>query len=215
MIIIILLAFKTPFRNPLVAKLDELKRGKAQLVIKSVGATVFVLLMYNIYSLSLIRRRSDPVNSPSDVIVAYHIFEAYLMGFSLIFLLAINTLHQYIKEVIVITETIRATKKQNQAYENCMKKSAHDADIKRQDIYKLQTEITNLESEYSEKDQTVKLLRADASEVKRILESGFEEYDQLLAYNKDLQEQLQSVNERLAQSSSTKSVFFSWDRWGL
>ncbi|KAJ0697556.1 putative B-cell receptor-associated protein [Helianthus annuus] len=81
MIIIILLLFETPFRNPLVLRLDQFKIGKPQLAVKSFGATLFVAMMYNIYSVFELRRRFvDAVDSSNHILLAYHMFVAYLMG---------------------------------------------------------------------------------------------------------------------------------------
>ncbi|KAI3803564.1 hypothetical protein L1987_31720 [Smallanthus sonchifolius] len=215
-ILILLLLFETPFRNPLIVRLDEFKRGRAQLVVKSIGATVFAVVMYNIYSVLDIRSRSvDAFNSPNHVIIAYRTLEAYLMGFSLMLLVVIDGVHKYIKELVMVTESIRAAKKEKRACENCMKKTADEAEIVRKDISRLKTEIANLESECSLKEKAVQLERADSNALKDKLEGLFDEYYRLLAYNKDLNDQLQCVNERLAQSDGKKSVFFSWDRWGL
>ncbi|KAI7729258.1 hypothetical protein M8C21_002197, partial [Ambrosia artemisiifolia] len=152
-----------------------------------------------------IRRRFvtfvNAVDSPDHIVLAYHMIEACLMGFSLFLLVTVNSLHQYIKEVIMVKETIRAAKKQNQAYEDCMKKSAEEAEIIRKDISRLKTEIANLESECSLKEQAAQLLRADSSILKNKLEGCLEKYDRLLTYNKDLKEQLQGVNERSSHSN--------------
>ncbi|KAF5787279.1 putative B-cell receptor-associated protein 29/31 [Helianthus annuus] len=216
MIIIILLLFETPFRNPLVLRLDQFKIGKPQLAVKSFGATLFVAMMYNIYSVFELRRRFvDAVDSSNHILLAYHMFVAYLMGFSLFLLVTVNSLHRYIKEVVMVTEIIRATKKQNRAYENCMKKRAEEAETIRKDISRLKTDIINLESECSMKEQAVQLLRAESSTLKDRLEGCLVEYDRLLTYNKDLREQLQGVNGRSSHSDGIISAFFSWDRWGL
>ncbi|GJT33942.1 B-cell receptor-associated protein 31-like protein [Tanacetum coccineum] len=81
---ILLLLFKTPLRKLLIIGLDRAKRGRAPLVVKSVGATVFVIMMYNVYSVTEIQSRPvEAVVNPTDqIILAYHMLEASLMGFS-------------------------------------------------------------------------------------------------------------------------------------
>ncbi|KAL8189201.1 hypothetical protein R6Q57_028767 [Mikania cordata] len=231
MMMILLLLFETPFRNPLLVRLDEWKRGRSQLTVKSVLSAVFVVIMYNIYRVC-IRNRS--VDSADHVILAYRMFEAYIMDtlvtmcefcfqlhklqvlyFSLILLIAINSLHQCMKEFVMVTETIQAAKKQNRAYKHCIKKTEDEAKVVRKDISRLKTKITNLELDYSIKEQAVQLKRADSSALKTKLEGLFEEYDRLLAYNKDLKDQLQCANERSSGLVAKRSIFFSWDRWGL
>ncbi|KAI3724697.1 hypothetical protein L2E82_36483 [Cichorium intybus] len=80
MLTILLLLFKTPLRKLLIIGLDRAKRGRASLVVKSVTATFFVMMMYNVYSVMEIKRRPADVNNPTDqIILAYHMLEASLM----------------------------------------------------------------------------------------------------------------------------------------
>ncbi|KAJ9560907.1 hypothetical protein OSB04_006067 [Centaurea solstitialis] len=84
MVTILLLLFKTPLRKLLIIGIDRMKRGRAPLVVKSVGATVFVIMMYNVYSVTEIQSRPpDAVNPTDQIILAYHMLEASLMGNSL------------------------------------------------------------------------------------------------------------------------------------
>ncbi|KAI3502223.1 hypothetical protein L1887_30255 [Cichorium endivia] len=80
MLTILLLLFKTPLRKLLIIGLDRAKRGRAPLVVKSVTATFFVMMMYNVYSVMEIKRRPADVNNPTDqIILSYHMLEASLM----------------------------------------------------------------------------------------------------------------------------------------
>lgn len=81
MLTILLLLFKTPLRKLLIIGLDRAKRGTAPLIVKSVGATVFVIMMYNVYSVTEIQNRpADAINPTDQIILAYHMLEASLMG---------------------------------------------------------------------------------------------------------------------------------------
>lgn len=79
---ILLLLFKTPLRKVLIIGLDRAKRGRAPLVVKSVGTTVFIIMMYNVYSVTEIQGRTvETVANPTDqILLAYHMLEASLMG---------------------------------------------------------------------------------------------------------------------------------------
>lgn len=78
---ILLLLFKTPLRKFLIMALDRVKRGRAPLIVKSVAATVFVIMMYTVYSIRDIQSRPIDVLNPTDhVLLANHILEASLMG---------------------------------------------------------------------------------------------------------------------------------------
>ncbi|KAI3789484.1 hypothetical protein L2E82_02281 [Cichorium intybus] len=216
MMIILLLLFETPIREPLVAGLGGFKQGKAQLVVKSFGATVFLVMMYNIYTIVEIRSCSvNAVVSPNRVILAYHILEASLMGVSLFLLLIIDSLPQRMKKIISLTNTIKAERKQNQAYKDIDRKNAHLAKSIKEAISKLNTEMTKLESECGRKEKDIQSRKANSEDLKSQLQGLHVEYDHLLTENKDLKDQLQDIKEKLSHSSSKKIGFFSWDLWGL
>lgn len=216
LIIILLLLFKSPLEEPLLVRLDGLKRGRAQFVVKSVAATMFLVMMYILYRVVQIHSRSvDAIDSPNHAILAYHVLEATVIGFSLFLLLIIDSLHQYIRAVNVLTETLRAARRQNKAYENSKKKSADEAKLVKEKISRLKTEIKKLESECDRTEKEVESRKANSDALKSRLEGFLVDYDGLLADNKDLKDQLRDMNERLSHSGGKKFGFFSWDQWGL
>ncbi|KAL4588974.1 hypothetical protein LXL04_001875 [Taraxacum kok-saghyz] len=215
MIIILLLLLKTPLREPLIDVFDASKQGKAQLVVKSIGATVFIVMMYNIYT--VLEIRSCSVDSPNRVILVNRILEASLMGISLFLLLIMDSLHQHIKQVVMLKQTIMAINKQNQAFEDINIKNSHLAKSIKQDLSKLTTAMKKLESECDKKERDVQSRKANSSALKSQLEGLHVDYDYLLTENKDLKDQLRDINQKLSHSNSnTKNTsFFSWDQWGL
>lgn len=81
MALILLLMFKTPLRKLVIFTLDRVKRGRGPLVVKSVSATVFVIMMYNIYSVQEIYSRPLESFNPTDqVLLAHQILQASFMG---------------------------------------------------------------------------------------------------------------------------------------
>lgn len=81
MALILLLMFKTPLRKLVIFSLDRVKRGRGPLVVKSVAATVFVIMMYNIYSVQEIYSRPLESFNPTDqVLLAHQILQASFMG---------------------------------------------------------------------------------------------------------------------------------------
>ncbi|XP_024979891.1 uncharacterized protein LOC112516880 isoform X2 [Cynara cardunculus var. scolymus] len=206
----------SPLQERLLVELDGLKQGRAQLAVKSVTATVFVVMMYILYTVVQIHSRcGDAVDSPNRAILAYLVLEASLIGFSLFLLLIIDGLHQYTKEVNILTKTLSAAQKQNQAYEEGKKKSANEAKSVKEKISRLRTEIKKLELECDRKENEVESRKANSDALKSRLEGLLVEYDGLLADNKDLKDQLHDMNERWSHSGGKKSGFFSWDQWGL
>lgn len=93
MFVIASFLFKTPARKLVIVTLDRLKRGRGPVVVKTVAATLLVVLASSLYSIAKIRHRNldAPVANPTDQVLVYkHMLEASLMGkssFSLVYLL--------------------------------------------------------------------------------------------------------------------------------
>lgn len=83
MALILVLLFKTPLRKLVIMGLDRVKRGRGPIMVKTVGATVFVVLLSSVYSMTKIRKRwidEGAVNPTDQVLMAKHLLEATLMG---------------------------------------------------------------------------------------------------------------------------------------
>lgn len=83
MALILLLLFKTPLRKLIILSFDRIKRGRGPVVVKTIGATVFVVLTSSVYSLLNIQRRSidgAALNPTDQVLASKHLLEASLMG---------------------------------------------------------------------------------------------------------------------------------------
>lgn len=90
MFLILSFLFKTPARKLVIVTLDRVKRGRGPVVVKTVAATLLVVLASSLYSIAKIQRRSlnAPVVNPTDqVLVSKHTLEASLMGKLISFLL--------------------------------------------------------------------------------------------------------------------------------
>ncbi|KVH88983.1 B-cell receptor-associated protein 31-like [Cynara cardunculus var. scolymus] len=207
MVTILLLLFKTPLRKLLIIGIDRMKRGRAPLVVKSVGATVFVIMMYNVYSVTEIQSRPPDALNPTDqIILAYHMLEASLMGFSLFLSLMVDRLHHYIRELRILRKTVEAAKKQNRAAEDVKNKGADEVKILNEETSRLQSEIKRLQSEYETKVKEVKSAEANSIALKNQSEGFLLEYDRLLAENQNLRDQLRSIDECLSHSNGKKDT---------
>lgn len=79
--LILLLLFKTPLRKLLIMALDRVKRGRGPLVLQSVAATVFVIMVYTIYGIREMYSHPAETSNPTDqVFLAYQTLQASLMG---------------------------------------------------------------------------------------------------------------------------------------
>lgn len=83
------LLFKTPLRRLAVLALDCLKRGRGPVMVRTIAATVLVVLASSLHSMAKIRGRAEGELdgagvvglTPTDqVLLARHLLEASLMG---------------------------------------------------------------------------------------------------------------------------------------
>lgn len=79
--LILLFLFRTPLRKLIIMTLDRIKRGSGPLIVKSVAATVLVIMIYTVYSIKELESRpADSVNPTDQILLAHQILEAALMG---------------------------------------------------------------------------------------------------------------------------------------
>ncbi|CAL5038553.1 unnamed protein product [Urochloa decumbens] len=116
------LLFKTPLRKLAVLALDRLKRGRGPVMVRTVAATVLVVLASSLHSMAQIRGRAEGELdgagvvglTPTDqVLLARHLLESSLMGYSLFLALVIDRLHNYVKEIRRLKKNLEAVSKQN------------------------------------------------------------------------------------------------------
>lgn len=78
---IMLLLFRNPLRKLLIMGIDRAKRGRAPLVVKSVAATVFVIMMYYVYAVREMQSRPVESLNPTDqILLANYMLQGSLMG---------------------------------------------------------------------------------------------------------------------------------------
>lgn len=207
---IALLLFKTPLRKLMIMGLDRLKRGRGPLMVKTVGATVLVVLLSSLYSMFNIQKRGiedgGVVNPTDQVLMAKHLLEATLMGAVLFLALMIDRLHHYIRELRVRRKTMEAVKKQSRGSDDG--KAAHSEEIRamEEETTKLRAEINRLESELKSKTKEVDGAEANVSALRKQSEGFLLEYDRLLEENQNLRNELQSWDRRLSHSGSKKNM---------
>ncbi|PRQ31919.1 putative B-cell receptor-associated protein 29/31 [Rosa chinensis] len=99
MVLILSLLFRSPLRQLVIMGLDRSKQGRGPLVVKSVGGTILVFFSSTIYSVFSVQIDAGYVNPTDEVLMAYRLLEASLIGFSIFLALMIDRLHYYIKEL--------------------------------------------------------------------------------------------------------------------
>lgn len=81
--LVLVLLFRTPFRRLALLAIDRAKRGRGPVMVKTVAATMLVVLGSSGYSIAKIRRRVGDLGqlTPTDqVLASRHLLEASLMG---------------------------------------------------------------------------------------------------------------------------------------
>ncbi|XP_057954160.1 uncharacterized protein LOC131148479 [Malania oleifera] len=207
--LVLILLFKTPLRKLVIMALDRVKRGKGPVMVKTVAGTVFVVLLSSVYNMVSIQQRSveaGVINPTDQVLMATHMLEASLMGFSLFLSLMIDRLHHYIRELRLLRKTMEAVKKQNRASEDG-KNGGLEQQLKAmgEELASLKKKIKKLESECETKTNEAEAAVANAEALRKQSEGFLLEYDRLLADNQNLRNQLQSIDQSLSQSDGKKS----------
>ncbi|KAL4628332.1 hypothetical protein ACB092_05G230300 [Castanea dentata] len=206
MALILVLLFKTPLRKLVILGLDRVKRGRGPIMVKTVGATVFVVLLSSVFSMTKIQKRwidEGAVNPTDQVLMAKHLLEATLMGSSLFLALMIDRLHHYIRELRLRRKSMEAVQKQARGSENG---KVEEAKALEEETAKLREKLKHLESELETRTKEVNAAEANAVALSKQSEGFLLEYDRLLEENQNLRNQLQSLDRRLSHSGSKKNT---------
>ncbi|PON52114.1 B-cell receptor-associated protein [Parasponia andersonii] len=209
MAMIILMSFKTPLRKLVILGLDRVKRGRGPVMVKTVAATVSVLLASSVYSMIKIQKRwiDDGAFNPTDqVLMAKHLLEATLMGSSLFLVLMIDRLHHYIRELRIRRKTMEAVKKQNQGFEDAKAGGVDEIKAKEEEVATLQEKLKELESDIEARKKDVHAAEANAVALRKQSEGFLLEYDRLLEENQNLRNQLRVLDQSLSRSGSKKNT---------
>ncbi|XP_008784370.2 B-cell receptor-associated protein 31-like [Phoenix dactylifera] len=206
--VVVVLLFKTPLRKLAILGLDRLKRGRGPVMVKTVAATLLIVLASSVYSIAKIRSHSTEIGSltPTDqVLMSRHLLEASLMGYSLFLALIIDRLHHYIRELRGLRKNMEAVMKQNRALEET--KGGGSDELKSQDkeVTNLNEEIKHLKPELEARTKEAKAAEANTTALRKQSEGFLLEYDRLLEDNQNLRNQLQSLDQRLSHSDSKKN----------
>ncbi|XP_042424372.1 uncharacterized protein LOC122011992 [Zingiber officinale] len=112
------LLFSTTLRKLVVMGVDQLKRGRGPVVVKTVAATALVVFCSSLYSMVKINRRSveHGTLTPTDqVLMSRNLLEATLMGFILFLALVVDRLHHYVRELRWLRTSLDSATKHDRA----------------------------------------------------------------------------------------------------
>ncbi|XP_050247990.1 uncharacterized protein LOC126695334 [Quercus robur] len=209
MALILTLLFRTPLRKLVIITLDRLKRGRGPIMVKTIAATVLVVLTSSVYSIIKIQKRTieGGVANPTDqVLMSKYMLEASLTGFMLFLSLMIDRLHYYIRELRSLRKTMEAAKKQNRNFDDGKNGGAEELKAMGEEIATLRAKIKKLESECETKAKEAKTAEAEAEALRKQSEGFLLEYDRLLEDNQNLRNQLESIDQSLTQPDNKKNM---------
>lgn len=204
-VLVVVLLFKTPLRKIAILGLDRLKRGRGPVMVKTVAATLLMVLGSSGYSMFKIHDRSNEMGqlTPTDqVLASRHLLETSLMGYILFLAFVIDRLHHYIRELRSLRKSIEVTTKLNRALEEA--KNGGNLETQEKEIDGLKEEIKKLKSQLNAKEEEVKSAEAGSVALRKQSEGLLLEYDRLLEDNQHLRSQLQSIDLKLSHSDSNK-----------
>lgn len=207
MALILIFVFKTPLRKLVIMGIDRAKRGRGPIVVKTVAGTLFVVMMSSLYNAVAIRNRwsqDADVNPTDQILLAKHLLEASLMGFSLFLGLMIDRLHHYIRELRIRRKSMEAVKKQNRVFDEGKTGVPEDIKALEEESAALRAKIKELEAELDEKTKEASSAEANKLALQKQSEGFLLEYDRLLEENQSLRSQLQSLDRKLSHSNSKK-----------
>ncbi|KAM7500982.1 hypothetical protein LguiA_025396 [Lonicera macranthoides] len=197
MALIVILVFKTPLRKLVIMGLDRVKRGRGPIIVKTVGGTVFVVMLSSVHNVVEIQRRwidDGDVNPTDQILMANHLLQVSLIGFSLFLALMIDRLHHYIRELYIRRKGIEAIKKQNRIFEDGKIGGTEQLKALEEEKSTLRAKVKHLESELEAKAKEASTAEANAVAFRKQSEGFLFEYDRLLEDNQNLRNQLQSLD---------------------
>ncbi|KAG8067614.1 hypothetical protein GUJ93_ZPchr0005g15919 [Zizania palustris] len=206
--LVLVLLVRTPVRRMALFAVDRAKRGRGPIMVRTVAATMFVVLGSSGYSIAKIRRRVGDLGqlTPTDqVLASRHLLEASLMGYSLFLGLIIDRLHHYIRELRTMKKNTEAITKQSRVLEEAKLGSVEEIRQYQKEISSLNEQVQELKRLSETKSEEMKTAEANALALQKQSKGLLIEYERLVAENEELRNQLQSVDLRLSHSDSKKN----------
>ncbi|XP_010546686.1 PREDICTED: uncharacterized protein LOC104818690 [Tarenaya hassleriana] len=207
--VIMALSFKTPIRKLLIMSLDRAKRGRGPVVVKTVAATVCVVMASSVYSMMKIQKRwidEGTVNPTDEVLMKKNLLESTLMGGFLFLGLMTDRLHHYMRELRVRRKSMEAIKKQGLGFNGGKPGNSDEIKGMEEQIRTLQEIQKQLESELEAKTKEANGEESGAVALRQQSEGFLLEFNRLLEENQELRNQLNSLDHKLSRTSIKKGT---------
>ncbi|KAI9072989.1 hypothetical protein K1719_044687 [Acacia pycnantha] len=194
MTVVMMLLFKTPLRQVVIVCLDWMKQGRGPVIVKTVDGTLLVLLASSLYNVFTIHQRTmneaTAVNPTDQFLMYKHLLEASAIGSALCLSLIIDRIHNYIRELRTLRNSMEAAKKQIQSVQDGKSVIAEDEKPLIEEVAEMRPKVKQLESECEVKDGKATALEVEVESLKKQSEGLLVEYNKLLADNQNLRSQL-------------------------
>lgn len=207
--LVVVLLFRTPARRLVLLAVDRSKRGRGPVMVRTVAATMLVVLSSSGYSIAKIRRREGEFAqlTPTDqVLASRHLLEASLMGYSLFLGLVIDRLHHYIRELRMMKKNMEAVTKQSRVLEEAKLGGAEEIQGYQKKIDSLNEEVQLLKHQSVSKAEALKTAETNTLALRKQSEGLLTEYERLISENEELRKKLQVVEHHLSNSDSKKNT---------
>ncbi|MBA0811830.1 hypothetical protein Gohar_025846 [Gossypium harknessii] len=207
MAVIMVLSFKTPLRKLTLMVLDRVKRGRGPLMVKTVAATIAVVMISSVYSMMTIQKRwidDGSANPTEQILMVKHLLEATLMGGVLFLAFMIDKLHHYIRELRIRRKSMEAIKKQGP--EDGKPSGSDKVKALEGEVTTLQAKLKQLESDLETKTKEMDAAEANAVALRKQSEGFLLEYDRLLEENQNLRNQLESLEQSPSRLGNKKNT---------
>uniref|UniRef100_A0A0D6R053 Endoplasmic reticulum transmembrane protein n=1 Tax=Araucaria cunninghamii TaxID=56994 RepID=A0A0D6R053_ARACU len=204
-----------PLRKLTIKSLDRVKSGKGPATVKTLAATLSVIMASSITSILKIQNRAIKMATitPTDqILMRTHLLEASLMGFALFLAFVIDRLHHYIRELSGLRLNIDSIRKQVKSSQEEYfrlkeeKEGSNEMKVLKDEIADLRQKLQQLTLDSEAKDREAKAAEANAIALRKQSEGFLLEYDRLLEDNQNLRSQLSAFDRRLSRSDSKKNT---------
>jgi len=201
--LLLFIIIKCPLWKHVILALDQIKRGRGPLVIKTFVATISVVLASNLHSMHKIQERSLEtrlLNPTDQVLFTKHLLEVSFIGYTLFLWLIIDRVHHYINEIRGLKKSMKDEIKLKRILEDeRLMEGKKDSEIR-----ELNVRIVQLELDIDMKDFQVKSVKASAVALGKQMEGFLLEYDRLLDENQILRNELKLMDRRFSHCHSKK-----------
>ncbi|KAK9992857.1 hypothetical protein SO802_022560 [Lithocarpus litseifolius] len=185
-----------PLRELVIKSLDQLKTRKGPATVKTIAATMSVILLSSLMSVVKIQNKGAKLGtmSPMDqVLWRTHLLDASLMGFTLFLGFIIDRMHHYLQKLIGLRSSVGASKEeverlQKEKTELKEKEEKASKEIKRlqEEIASLSENLKKVKLESEEKDKRVEYSESHVAALQKQAANLLLEYDRLLEDNQNL-----------------------------